>query len=98
MLAVNLVNGVAPSVTVMPASDAGSSAAGARSVIAAVSDWPGSLIAGVGMNASGSTVKWNAAVSPAVQPAVMSPSGGAQTWLPSLSTTLGANATLQSLP
>src|SRR4051812_33131273 len=44
----------------------------------------------------GSTWKWTALVSPGVQPAAMSPPGGAQTWLPSLSTTSGENTMPQS--
>src|ERR1044071_1332022 len=97
-LGVKLVNGVeVPSVTVMPVIDAGSIDAGARSVIGLVRDWPGSLIP-CGRKPIGSTWKWTALVSPGVQPAVMSPLGGAQTWLPSLSTTLGANTTVHSAP
>src|SRR5215470_4645182 len=97
-LSVKLVNGVAaPSVTVMPVIEVGSMGTGARSTTGSVFDCADVLIP-CARNAIGSTWKWNALVSPGVQPAAMSPLAGAQTWLPSLSTTLGANTRPQSAP
>src|ERR1051325_2882440 len=98
MASVKLGNGVAaPSVTVIAASDVGSIAAGARSVSGLTRDCPGSR-SPCARNPIGSTWKWNALGSPGMQPGGMSPLGGAHTWLPSLSTTLGADTTVHSAP
>src|SRR5688500_5731955 len=48
------------------------------------------LLHEAGANESGSVVKPNAVRSPGWQLALMSPPGGAQSWMPSLSTTSGA--------
>src|SRR5215468_5099800 len=62
----------------------------------AVRDWASGLIGDAMASAIGSTWKRTALVSPGVQPALISPPGGAHTWLPSLSTTSEENTMPQS--
>src|SRR5215475_11318887 len=82
--------------TVMFASEGRSIGTLALTRTSAARGWASGLIGDAMASVIGSTWKWTALVSPGVQPALMSPPGGAQTWLPSLSTTRSENTMPQS--
>src|ERR1041384_3306469 len=91
---VKSVNGVpgSPTVMVMPATVVGRIPA-----LATINTGSVSVTGSDPKNLSTSVENRNALVSPAVQPWVMSPPGGAHTALPSLSTTSGENVSPHSL-